>query len=200
VSTEKRAKTVEERRSARLARPSVPLRGLKACRIAAGLTQRELAELVGTNQTTIADLERWEDRVDPELLGRLRLALGVTLLDLNRASAVTDAEVLGGRGGNSAEAPDDEVLERRRQVNRIKKKGLYGGGPGTVFLRGLKGCRVAAGFSQRRLASMIGTNQATISQLEKGYGSRGAYMSTVRKLCQALDVSPADLIRGKPVE
>ena len=38
-----------------------PVEGLRACRVAAALTQRELAELVGSNQTTIANLEKWAD-------------------------------------------------------------------------------------------------------------------------------------------
>ena len=199
MSTEKRAKTVEERRAARLARPSVPLRGLKACRIAAALTQRELAELVGTNQTTIADLERWENRIDLELLRRLCLALKVTLQDLNHKFAVTNAETEGSCEVKVDDAFDDEVAERRRQVNRIKRRGHYGPAAGTVLLRGLKGCRVSAGLAQRQLAAMIGTNLTTIAQLEKGT-SRGAYMRTVKKLCQVLGVSPADLICRGSVE
>jgi DNA-binding XRE family transcriptional regulator len=42
---------------------------------------------------------------------------------------------------------------------------------------------MAAGLTQRQLAAMIGTNQTTITQLEKKYASRGAYVSTIRKLC-----------------
>jgi transcriptional regulator with XRE-family HTH domain len=57
---------------------------------------------------------------------------------------------------------------------------------------------MAAGLTQRQLAAMIGTNQTPITQLEKKYASRGAYVSTIRKLCQALEVSPADLICERP--
>ncbi|HEY6749886.1 MAG TPA: helix-turn-helix transcriptional regulator, partial [Rubrobacteraceae bacterium] len=34
------------------------LRGLWACRLAAGLTQRELAEKIGSSQATVRELER----------------------------------------------------------------------------------------------------------------------------------------------
>jgi DNA-binding Xre family transcriptional regulator len=47
---------------------------------------------------------------------------------------------------------------------------------------------------------MIGTNQTTIAQLEKRYTSRGAYMKTVRKLCDVLKVQPADLIGWEPAK
>lgn len=47
---------------------------------------------------------------------------------------------------------------------------------------------------------MMETNQTTIAQLEKRYASRGAYMKTVRKLCDVLKVQPADLIGWDPVE
>ena len=102
-----------------------------------------------------------------------------------RGSCVSAWRARNGLSGGSA--------ERRRQINRIKRRGHPGNAPGTVLLRGLKERRAASGLSQRKLAEMIGTNQATISELEKGT-HRGAYMQTVRRLCAALGVSPADLI------
>jgi transcriptional regulator with XRE-family HTH domain len=57
-----------------------------------------------------------------------------------------------------------------------------------------------AGLSQEELARMIGTNLTTIRRLEKKYGGRSAYAKTVRKLCQALGVRPADLICWDPVK
>jgi transcriptional regulator with XRE-family HTH domain len=61
-----------------------------------------------------------------------------------------------------------------------------------VLLPGLWAARVSAALSQRDLANMIGANQNTIQQLESR--RRGAYPKTVRRLCQALGVEPADLM------
>jgi transcriptional regulator with XRE-family HTH domain len=61
-----------------------------------------------------------------------------------------------------------------------------------VLLPGLWAARVSAVLSQRDLAAMISANQNTIQQLESR--RRGAYPKTVRKLCQALGVEPADLM------
>lgn len=44
----------------------VRLPGLKACRLAAGLSQRDLAKLVGKSQTTIAGLENLRDLAPKE--------------------------------------------------------------------------------------------------------------------------------------
>ena len=48
--------------------------------------------------------------------------------------------------------------------------------------------------SQRELADMIGSTQATISQLEGG--KRKARPRTIRHLAEALGTSPRDLRRG----
>ena len=61
-----------------------------------------------------------------------------------------------------------------------------------VLLPGLWAARVSSALSQRDLAQLIGTNQGTVQQLETQ--QRGAYMMTVRRLCQVLKVEPADLI------
>jgi DNA-binding XRE family transcriptional regulator len=169
--------------------------------LAAALTQRELAEMVGSNQTTMADLENW-DGADPGMLRRLCGALHLAPEDLIFRGTVDETAGQQGRDPRAASTSAEAWTERRRQVNRIKKRGHfsnpYTGGhanvaPGTVLLRGLKGCRASAGLTQRELAKMIGTNQTTIQQLEKGT-RRGAYVSTVKKLCRTLGVSPADVI------
>jgi transcriptional regulator with XRE-family HTH domain len=51
---------------------------------------------------------------------------------------------------------------------------------------------LAAGISQRELAEKIGGTQASVRQLERQ--RRGAYVSTLRKLCEALEVGPDDLL------
>jgi DNA-binding XRE family transcriptional regulator len=58
------------------------LPGLWACRMAAGLTQRELAERIGTSQGTINDLERMKWGAYPKTIRRLCAALLVESADL----------------------------------------------------------------------------------------------------------------------
>ncbi len=59
-----------------------PLPGLWACRIAAGLTQRELAMLVRTSQGTITSLENQERGAYPATIKRLCATLDVWPADL----------------------------------------------------------------------------------------------------------------------
>jgi DNA-binding Xre family transcriptional regulator len=58
------------------------LRGLWACRLAAGLTQRQLAEMIGGNAATVRELERGRRGAYPRTLVRLCEALGVAPEDL----------------------------------------------------------------------------------------------------------------------
>ena len=58
------------------------LPGLWACRLAAGLTQRELAERAGTGSVTIRQLEHRDRRAHATTLRRLSEALEVSLADL----------------------------------------------------------------------------------------------------------------------
>jgi DNA-binding Xre family transcriptional regulator len=58
------------------------LQGLWACRQAAGLTQRQLAEMMGSNQTTVRKLEQQSRGAYPKTIQRLCVALGVTPEDL----------------------------------------------------------------------------------------------------------------------
>jgi transcriptional regulator with XRE-family HTH domain len=88
----------------------------------------------------------------------------------------------------------EERLARRDQVNKLKVQTQYPAGGLTIRLRGLKACREAKGLTQQQLAKMSGAKQATISELENRYGYRGAYMSTIRRLCEAMKVPPVSLI------
>lgn len=58
------------------------LQGLWACRQAAGLTQRPLAEMMGSSQTTVRKLERQSRGAYPKTVQCLCRALGVTPEDL----------------------------------------------------------------------------------------------------------------------
>ena len=55
MPSEKGSKDPQARQAAKQQREIVHLEGLRACRLAAALTQKELAELVGSSQTAIAD-------------------------------------------------------------------------------------------------------------------------------------------------
>ena len=58
----------------------------------------------------------------------------------------------------------------------------------------LKSLRKRLALSQQDLEARTGVAQHTISALEAG--KRGARPSTVRKLAEALDVEPKELIKG----
>ena len=58
------------------------LQGLWACRQAAGLTQRQLAETMGSSRTTVRKLERLSRGAYPKTIRRLCGVLGVTPEDL----------------------------------------------------------------------------------------------------------------------
>ena len=190
-------------------KPRVFVPGLKACRWAAALSERDLAGLVDTSQTTINNLQRpirinkkgepKGFKADDLMLERLCQALKVWPEDLTTADVVEDATPQDGAEHRSASVSDEERAERRREVNRIKGDRAIRRTSSAIKLGGLKARRLEAGLSQEELARMIGTNLTTIRELEKKYGGRYAYPKTIRKLCQALGVRPADLICWDPV-
>jgi DNA-binding Xre family transcriptional regulator len=174
-------------------RTRVFLHGLMACRMAAALSERDLAEMVGTNHATINQME-----VNPLMLERICQVLKVWPEDLTNDDAVEDTALQDGAEQRSASVSDEERAERRREVNRIKGDWAIRYGRKGINLGGLKARRLEAGLSEEELARMIGTNLTTIRRLEKLY--RSAYPKTIRKLCQALGVRPADLICWDPVK
>jgi len=93
---------------------------------------------------------------------------------------------------------EDRSAERRRQIEAIKKWAHVGPDGRGVYLPGLWAARMAAGLTQRELAVAIGSNQATIHELERLL--RAAYPKTVRKLCAALGVEPVDLLCAEGAE
>ena len=58
------------------------LQGLWACRQAAGLTQRQVAQMMGSSQTTVRKLERQSRGAYPRTIQRLCKVLGVNPEDL----------------------------------------------------------------------------------------------------------------------
>ena len=58
------------------------LKGLWACRLAAGLSQRQLAQAMGSSLATVGQLERSDRGAYPKTIVRLCAALGVAPEDL----------------------------------------------------------------------------------------------------------------------
>ena len=79
---------------------------------------------------------------------------------------------------------------RRRAKTAQNNRGAY--------LPGLRSCRTLAALTQRELAEMTGTSSGTICELETN--KRGAHAKTIRRLCAALDVEPADLLCAGAVQ
>src|SRR5215218_750177 len=96
-------------------KPRVFVPGIKACRWAAALSERDLAEMVGTNHAVINNME-----VNDVMLERLCQALKVWPEDLTSDDAVEDTTPQDGAEQRSASVSDEERAERRREVNRIK--------------------------------------------------------------------------------
>jgi DNA-binding XRE family transcriptional regulator len=94
---------------------------------------------------------------------------------------------------------EERKSDRRRQevqvIKRIGRPDEMGRG---VYLPGLWACRLAAGITQRELAQMSGTARTTIRSLERG--DRHAHATTLRRLSEALEVSPADLLTAQVAE
>ena len=92
-------------------------------------------------------------------------------------------------------ASKESATGRQEQVGRITVQVGDAHGSRSVKLHGLWGCRQAANLTQRQLASLVGGSQTSIRSLESL--DRGAYPKTIRKLAEALEVTPADLISRK---
>ena len=63
------------------------LQGLWACRLALGLSQRQVAEMIGSNQKTVRELERQSRGAYPMTIRKLSQALKVDPEDLICGSA-----------------------------------------------------------------------------------------------------------------
>jgi hypothetical protein len=88
----------------------------------------------------------------------------------------------------------EERMERHQQVMAIKEGARTDNAGRSYLLPGLWAARLAMALTQRQLAERIGSNQATVRELERL--SRGAYPKTIRRLCRVLGVAPEDLLCG----
>ena len=87
--------------------------------------------------------------------------------------------------------------KRSCQVASIKTGARTATGGRSYLLQGLWACRLGANLTQRQLAQAIGGSQTTVRELEREH--RGAYATTIARLCRALEVCPEDLLcRGSP--
>lgn len=90
---------------------------------------------------------------------------------------------------------EDQVAGQHRRIETIKRA-VQGQSERGLYLRGLRACRTAAMLNQRELAARAHTYQSTINALERQ--NRAASLAMVRRLCEALDVGPADLCSAEP--
>ena len=92
---ERRRQVSEIKQGARSAHDgrSYLLPGLWACRLALGLTQREVAKRIGSNQTTIRELERQSRGAYPKTIRKLCMALEVTPVVLLCGESTKQEEV-----------------------------------------------------------------------------------------------------------
>ncbi len=72
------------------------------------------------------------------------------------------------------------------------KEGSMRGSNRSTPLPGLGDARKRQGLTQRELAALAGIGAGTVSDLE--VRRRGGYPATVKRLCLALGVTPAELI------
>jgi DNA-binding XRE family transcriptional regulator len=92
----------------------------------------------------------------------------------------------------------ERKAERRRQIQEIKKSVGPDQTARGALLPGLFACRLAVGVSQAELAEQARVARTTIRGLESG--GRRAHATTLRRLSDALSVSPADLLTTESVE
>jgi transcriptional regulator with XRE-family HTH domain len=105
------------------------LRGLWACRLAAGLDQRQLAKAMGSTQATVGQLERGDRGAYPKTIARLCEVLGVAPDDLlsggdtNARRSAGSASSTQARERNKVVAP---ATGRRKEMNAQERQAGQG--------------------------------------------------------------------------
>ncbi len=94
------------------------LPGLWVCRLAAGLTQRQLAEAIGGTQSTVRELERQERGAYPGTIGRLCRAFGVLPEDLLRGGGTEQQQEGSIDGAASPRTPTRIAFEKQSREER----------------------------------------------------------------------------------
>ena len=177
-----------------------PLPGLPTCRLAAGLTQPELAARASVARETLGRIERGRN-ARPETIGRLAAALALAPSVLMEGSLLESDHCHGLRrysDGNSAgdgHGTDlDSGLSRAGGVLASSVAGPIAPAAARYPLPGLVNCRRIAWLSQQGLASRVGLARETLGRLE---GGRAARLNTVRLLARELKVMPS-MLTGTP--
>lgn len=146
-------------------------RHFQQLRVRAGLSARELSELVGVCRSTVYFWEKGNAWPQERNLLRVAQALGVSTEDLERP--VFDA--VG-------------PLTSREQPPHIHHERLTG----VLLGARIRKLRDGAGLSQLALATLAGMSQGSLSRWELGKG--GPKPVSVLRLAEALGVSPVDLL------
>ncbi len=92
----------------------------------------------------------------------------------------------------------DEQCHGRSRVETIGRGAEVNPNGRGILLPGLWAARLSMGLTQRALAGMVGMGQSGVHELETL--ARGAYPRTISKLCEALEVEPADLMCRIPTK
>lgn len=176
------------------------LPGLEASRIAAGLTQPELAARAGVARETLSRLEHGRP-ARPDAIGRLAVALSArpsTLMEASPFSQHWSATGTRHRNGHAAlDARGEARLSRFRPVrDSAAVRRVRPMSPKTAghLVPGLERCRRNAGLTQEQLAWRVGLARETLTRIARG---RPARVNTVRLLARALQVMPS-MLTGTP--
>ncbi len=105
---------------------SVPFgKRVRELRTAAGITQRDLADLTGIDPSTVGKIERGTANPNLSTIGRIAFALGVTVADLCSYITLDDIEQGTARGETEnmrfAEARLQQLRQRITQESKAKQ-------------------------------------------------------------------------------
>jgi transcriptional regulator with XRE-family HTH domain len=144
---------------------------MRVARLRAGLSQVGLAQASRLDRAAVSFLERAQRSPDLRTLVRVAGAVGLA-----------PAELLAGIGASRTRRPEREPTGS----SRAEGEGQFG--------ENLRSARRQAGLSQEALAYEARVDRAAISVFERGH--REPNLRTVLKLARALQLTPAELLRG----
>lgn len=159
------------------------------------LTQRELAERAGVDDSVISLARRGKQRMSMESERKVAGALGVGVEELvdedGRGSYRADSNSVRLVAGQREEVAYPETEDRTGEVTESNRGGKT---TDLVSVAGLENRRTFKRLNQSELARRAGVNRATISQIEK----RGrATRKTARLLASALGIKIEQLTEAE---
>lgn len=182
-----------------------------------GLTQAQLAEIVGVKTATISAWETGRITIRPERLSALGTALGhqfpyadegagnsfgeqIKVLRVQRGLSQAEFARQVGVSNAAVSRWERGAVPRRRSVLQqlaahevprpVGHKPIW---LSTAFGENLTKLRLKAGLSQKALGQAIGVDDTSISAWETGRHIPGE--ENLDKLCRYLDITPEDLMR-----